>query len=406
MKRFLAFVFTLSLLWGAASAQELTLLASAGGSGRTFEVAAQHFTEATGIPITVIQYPYAELREKQLLELVSGTGNLDIVSVDGAIWLAELAPYLEPLTDVEVSSLIPSMVDIFTVNDTLYAVPVRIGGWVLIYRQDLFNEAGIEPPQTWDAFLEAAQTLTSGDVYGFAPAFRQGNYLVAQWAPFLYSYGGSILNEDNTAAAFNTPEGITATQFLVDLAREHNVVPPGAVTYEHADVITAMQQGLTAMALTYSPYYLNMNDPEESTVAGNLAVSPFIPYAADSGLETGITLISGWGFGIASDSNNKEAARQFLEFMASPEEQLRLAVENANAPTASAVFEDETYLEAFPAATQVAQALGSARERPGIGQWTTVEDILARELSAAIGGDKTVEEALADAEQAVNETLQ
>lgn len=390
--------------------ESLTLIVSAGGSGQTFQAAAQHFTEATGIEVNVVQYPYAEVREKQLLELTSGTGNLDIVSVDGRIWLAELHPYLEPLRleESDLGDFVPSMLDLFRYGQerTLYALPVRVGGWVLMYRKDLFDAAGLTAPKTWDDFLAAARRLTKGGVYGFAPALQQGNYLVAQWVPFLRSFGGELLTPDETKAAFNSPAGRKATQFFVDLYRKHKVVPPGAISYEHDGVIAAMQQGLAAMALTYSPNFLAMNDPEKSKVAGRLAVAPAIPYDPAAGLSTGITEISGWGFGIAKVSRHKEAAQKFIRFVTSREEQLRLALENTNAPTIKSVYTSSEYLTIFPAASGVAEALSSARSRPGVAVWTNVEDVLAAELSAALNGVKTVERALQDAETQVNRLLQ
>lgn len=392
-----------------ASGHSLTMIVSAGGSGRTFQAAARLFTEETGIEVRVVQYPYAETREKQLLELISNTGNLDIVSIDGLIWLAEMYRYLEPLnvSQADLDHFVPSMVDLFRYgrDKTLYALPVRVGGWVLIYRQDLFAEAGLEVPQTWDDFLNAAQRLTRDGVYGFAPALQQGNYLVVQWVPFLRSFGGRLLTEDESRAAFNSPQGIKSLQFFVDLYRKHGVVPPGAIQYEHDGVIAAMQQGLAAMALTYSPNFLVMNDPGRSRVAGRLAVSASIPYDPASGLSTGISEISGWGFGIAKSSRNKEAALRFIQFATSPEIQLRLALENTNAPTVVSVYKHPSYLEVFPAAADVADALATAWTRPGVPQWTSIEDVLAAELSAALNGVKTVEKALADAEAQVNRLL-
>lgn len=390
------------------SDQSLSMIVSSGGSGDTFGSAAEMFTEETGIQVNVVDYPYAETRENQLLELSNNTGNIDIVMIDGEIWLAELEEYLEPLdyADDEIDHLISSMVDIFRSDqDELYALPVRIGGWVLMYREDLFEEEGLEVPETWDEFLHIAQTLTKDGMYGFAPAMGQTNYLTAQWLPFLRSFGAEILTEDQTSAAFNNEQGIKATQFFVELYTEHQVVPSGAITYEHDHVVTSIQQGESAMALTFSPNYLPMNDSESSLVADNMAVSPIIPYDPDSGLDTGITEVSGWGFGIAEMSENKEAAQKFIEFVTSDEIQLRMAMENNNAPTASAVYEHEEYLEQYPAAPEIAQALESARSRPGVENWTQIEDILAAELSAAINNIKTVEEALDEAEEAVNNLL-
>lgn len=387
----------------------LTMLASAGGSGRTFDAAAKHFTAATGIEVKVVQYPYAEVREKQLLELVNNTGNLDLIAIDGQIWLGELYRFLDPITitPAEANRFVPAMLDQFRYGPqkTLYGLPVRVGGWVLMYRKDLFDANNLTPPRTWEGFLDTAKKLTKGGVYGFAPAFKQGNYLVAQWSPFLFSHGGSILTADNTKAAFNTAQGRKATQFMVDLFRKEKVVPPGAASYEHADVIAAMQQGLAAMAITYSPYFLDMNDPAKSKVSGKLAVSAYIPFDLSTNLKTGKTLLSGWGYGIPKAAKNKEAAMQFIKFFTSNEEQLKLAVENTNAPTLVSVYNSPAYLKSYPAASQVAQALRSADDRPGVAKWTSIEDVLAKELSAAINGSKTVQQALADAEVAVNALL-
>jgi multiple sugar transport system substrate-binding protein len=408
MKVLVTIALALAIATGAvaARAEELTMLASAGGSGRTFAAAAKHFTDATGISIRVIQYPYAEVREKQLLELVGHTGAFDIINVDGSIWLPEVAQYLEPIdeTKIDTSHLIPSMVDLFRYDGKLVALPMRIAGWVLIYRKDLFDAAGLKPPTTWTEFRDDAQKLTKDGVYGFAPALRQGNYLVVQWIPILFSHGGKLLNDDKTAAAFNSPQGIKATQFLVDLVKS-KLVPPGAATYEQTDIITAISQGIAAMAVTYSPYYLNMNNPKESKVSGKLAIAPTLPFDENSGLKQGHSLISGWGFGVAKGSKHKEDAFKFLQFVTSDAEQKRLAVENDNAPTSKAVYADKDYLHVFDQAPNVSSTLASASDRPLVESWTMLEDILARELSAAVTGSKTVEQALSDAEAAVNGEL-
>ncbi|WP_165790903.1 extracellular solute-binding protein [Pleomorphomonas carboxyditropha] len=394
----------LALTAGPLAAQTLNLLVSAGGSGRTFESSANQFREQTGINVRVIQYPYAEVREKQLLELVGQTGNIDIVSIDGSIWLPELTPFLKPLDDVNTSNLIPSMVDLFRSDGKLLALPVRIAGWVLIYRKDLLDQAGLTPPKTWAEFRAAATTLTKDGVYGFVPALKQGNYLVVQWIPFLFGHGGAILTPDKKHAAFNTPAGLKATEYFVGLVKD-GLVPPGAKAYEQSDIITAMSQGIGAMAITYSPYYLNMNSAKESKVAGKLDIAPFLPYDPDAGLKTGRTLISGWGFGVADSSRHPDEAKQFIQFIAGDSEQKRIAVDNNNAPTSAAVYRDPDYLKAFPAAASVLTALESAEDRPLIENWTEVEDILARELSAAISGLKTPQQALSDAEKAVNAAL-
>lgn len=395
---------------GTGSDAPIKMIVAQGGFSRSVEEAVAEFTRQTGIQVELLIYPYQESREKQILELRAG-GSVDVVQIDGPIWLAELRDYLEPLvTYINKDSLdtgiyVPAMLEMFKNDGEIYALPYRVGGWVLIYRKDLFEAKGLTPPATFDEFVDTAVKLTDGDVFGFAGALKQGNFLVVQWIPFLYSRGGNILNEDMTAAAFNSPEGIESAQLLVDLYRKYKVMPGAALEYEQDSIISSMQQGIAAMSITYSPYFLEMNNPEKSAHAGNFAIAATLPYAENSGLSQGITEIAGWGFGINKDSKNKENAWKLIKFMTSVDEQLRLAVQFANSPTVQAVYEDERYLEVYPEAPAVLTSLLGAKTRPGTPQWANIEDILARELSAAVTGVKSVEQALSDAEKATNDLL-
>lgn len=390
----------------------IRILLSEGGSAKALEAGIGHFTEDTGIKVEVLKYPYAEVREKQMLDVTSKTGDIDVITVDGPIWLSEFSPFLDSIEpyikkeNYDYSGIIPSMVDMFKKDGTLYGLPVRIGGWVLIYRKDLFDANNLTPPKTMNEFLSIAQTLTTKDTYGFTGAFKQTNYLVAQWAPFLYSFGGNFLDPEMKKAAFNSPQGIASVQFLVDLYSKYKVINPSAIDYEQNNIITAMQQGVSAMAITYSPYYLEMDNAEKSKFTGKFAVAPMLPYAEGSGLSTGVTEISGWGIAINKFGKNKDAAWELMKYMSSDKAQLKMAVESKNSPTSAAVYNSQNYLNIYKEAPAVLSALQSAKTRPGSPVWTQIEDILARELSAAISSTKTVEQALADAENEVNALLQ
>jgi multiple sugar transport system substrate-binding protein len=385
------------------------VIVAEGGLSRAFTEAARDFEAETGATVEIITYPYDEARQKQLLELSAGTGQLDAVLVDGEIWLTELEQYLQPIDEgavsVDFGRFVESMPPMFQVDGTSYALPFRVGGWVLIYRRDLFEQAGIDStPTTWADFRDAAQQLTRDGRYGFSAPLAQSNFLVAQWLPMLWSFGGELLSDDRQQAAFNSPAGIEATQFLVDLYKD-GLVPPGAIEADHDGVITAMQQGQAAMALTYSPYLLEMNNPEKSEFAGQFAVAATIPIKEGSGLEAGRTLLAGWGVAVAKNSDNKAGAWSLAEYLTRDDVQKTLAVEHGNAPTVESVYRDRDYQAVYGGAEQVLEALRSASTRPGVPAWTRVEEQLALRLSEAVTGTRTVEEALAEAESDVNRLL-
>jgi len=396
----------------------LRMLASAGGSGASFAAGVSEFERDTGIKVDFIQAPYAEVREKQLLELTSGSGTLDIVSVDDQVWLPELFHYLEPLEpyvrrdSLDLNAYVPAMLNLYRYTDpvrnqsALYALPIRVGGFVLIYRKDLLQQAGIaQPPRTMDEFLADARALTHGGQYGIAFALKQTNYLTSQFFPILRSFGADVLDHTRAHPAFNTPLGREATQFFVDLYRKYKVIPQGAITYEQDSVIAAMQQGLTAMTITYSPYVVVMNNPKASKFAGQFTVASQLPYSRDSGLKTGVTMINGWGFGVSRDSRSKDAAWQFVKYMASPKAQDLMAIKYANSPTLKEVYQNREFQAVFPEALPVLSVLDHASSRTGVVQWTRIEDIMSATLSAALVGDKSVPDALADAERQVTQIL-
>jgi len=380
-----------------------------GGLSRAFTVAAREFEQTSDYAVEVLTYPYAEARQQQLLELASGTGALDAVLIDGEVWLAELHQHLDPIDERidedELSKFVPSMPPMFQHDGATYALPFRVGGWVLIYRADLFEAAGIDQtPKTWDEFRAAAEALTSGDVYGFMAPLAQTNFLVTQWIPFLWSFGGEILSPDWQSAAFNDTAGNDATAFLVSLY-EDGLVPPGAIEADHDRVITAMQQGQAAMAITYSPYFLEMNDPEKSEYAGEFAVAGTLPYQPGTGLQAGRSLLAGWGVGIAQDSTKKDGAWALAEYLTRDDVQALLALEHGNSPTVAAIYQDERYLELYSSAREVLTALETASTRPGVVEWSRIEETLALHLSEILTGRLSVPEGLAQAEAEVNDLL-
>lgn len=382
---------------------ELRMMVSAGGSGRAFAGIAERFTEETGIPVQVDEMALDDLRQQEILDLSTGAGNIDVVVVNNT-WLGEMSDYLVDLSedtgqvpDFDRGAIVPSMLELFASDGQQYALPVRVGGRVLVYREDLFDAANIDgPPQTWEEFRTIAETLTDPDAsqYGFVAPMRQGTDMVDTWSTFLTSFGGSFVEESGEQVAFNSEEGRAATELFVDLFLDDAVMPPDSTQLESDGAITEMAQGRAAMFLAYSPWISQLMDEDTSTVADSIAVSSTLPSPDGS---PGLSMLNGWGFGVNVASGNQEAARQFVEFAASPDTQLFAALEHNNDPTASPVFENADYLAANPHAEAVLTALDGAKAQPALVGWAAVSEELARALGASLAGQMSPGEALEEA---------
>src|SRR5690606_17849674 len=118
------------------------------------------------------------------------------------------------------SDINPALTRYGAIDGKRVSVPVSANNPGLIYNKDLYREAGLdpeEPPTTWDEVLEHGKTIvqetgTPGFEL-FTQAGADGEGLTWNFQVNLWQAGGDFLNEDNTAAAFNTPQGAQALQY-------------------------------------------------------------------------------------------------------------------------------------------------------------------------------------------------
>ena len=146
---------------------------------------------------------------------------------------------LYPITDfierdptLSIEDFVPGSFDPVTKDGEIYALPWIMDFELILVNVDLFREMGIDPSVTddwdWDTFLEIAKKLTrfepDGTVSrtGFAAWMNRWT-----WNTFLFANGGRFFNEDETAAAFNSPEGMEALEFLIEMHLQHQVMQPG-----------------------------------------------------------------------------------------------------------------------------------------------------------------------------------
>ncbi len=130
-----------------------------------------------------------------------------------------------------------------------YYLPVQYVVLYLYYRTDMFQELGLEVPQTCEAFREAARALTRDtdgngqiDTYGFGFRGAKGGH--DHWLTFTLGAEGVSLTDGLTSDA-----GIAGTQFTADLFREDGVFPPSAPNDGFQEIIGAFKAGKTAMTI-------------------------------------------------------------------------------------------------------------------------------------------------------------
>jgi multiple sugar transport system substrate-binding protein len=110
-------------------------------------------------------------------------------------------------------------------NGNQYTIPLDIHCHAMVYNKKILADNGLQVPTTHDEWLAAVKKVTTGDTIGFNTfALGRGAEEFMTWYIFgiWKQYGVDMISADGKKAAFNTPEGIAATKWLVDMQASGN----------------------------------------------------------------------------------------------------------------------------------------------------------------------------------------
>jgi multiple sugar transport system substrate-binding protein len=211
----------------------------------------------------------------------------------------------------------------------------------LYYRKDLFQEAGLAVPKTFEEMEAAAKKLTDKSKSQFGMLLRgQAAPAVGVWPAFLYNFGGNWFTPDGKPA-INTPESVESLMFYGRLAREYG--PPGALNLNWPQLSDMFAQGRGAMFCDSSSLVVRWEDPQKSKVVDKVgyALLPGGKGGQQPALNTPL-----WA--IYAKSRKKEAAWTFIQWAAGKEMCARMQRAGITQPRRSA-WQDVQFQKDFGA---------------------------------------------------------
>lgn len=190
-----------------------------------------------------------------------------------------------------------------------YYLPLQYVVIYLYYRADLFQKAGLQPPATCEAFVEAAKKLTvpaasNGGAPQFGFGMRGGRGGQDNWGPFVLSQVAM------KPAELNSPKAVAANQFYVDLMRSHKVVPPSAPNDGFNEIINGFKSGQTAMIFHHIGSSKTMHDTHGDKVSA-------VPVPACGGKRW--TSFGDESNALFKQSKNKPAAWKWMSYLSERE---------------------------------------------------------------------------------------
>ncbi len=386
-----------------SGAVELTIAVNSGVEGDAIKAAAQDYQAQRGIRITIAEFPYANLFEKELVDLVNRTGAYDLIMLDDP-WFPRFTAVEQYLTDLEPffqkRGLAGPDEDFVKTSlalcrhpygtGKLYALPYVGNSQLFFYRKDLYEKYGLRPPERWDDVLAAARTIMEKEkIYGYVMRAAQGNAVVADFLPLFWAFGAEMFDADGRPS-LNSPEGIAALKFMLELGKYS---PPGYVSFNADEVSAHLLQGTAAQSINWPAWIPAFRNPTRTKVMGKIEIT-----TVPGQKRPGRAEIGNWLLAIPAASRNPEAAFDFM-LWATSAEQMRKSALRGNPPTRTSVFNDPELQRRFPSYPVQLKSLETSRPRPRTPLWNEVENVFGIFLSKANSGELSPEEAMNRANQ-------
>ncbi len=194
-------------------------------------------------------------------------------------WFADLLPYLEqPNPYVEGNEawkdiFLQGVLDTGTAPDgNMYVLPTGLVGTAIFYNQDIFDEVGVEPPETWAQFMDVQRRIKDAGYIPFA-FHMSGNPYQANWA--LRSMQDMIL-DDRLGDIKGTGEPIERTTIEAEGVSQKELV--AAIRRGDYTALDPQWQEQLRLLKEWSQYWdpswiaMNVDDAHRSFVRGQSAM--------------------------------------------------------------------------------------------------------------------------------------
>jgi sorbitol/mannitol transport system substrate-binding protein len=366
------------------------------------------------------------LRQKVTTDIATKGGQFDVLTIgtyEVPIWAKKgWLVSLDGLgADYDVDDLLPAIRSGLSLEGKLYAAPFYGESSMVMYRTDLMEKAGLKMPDapTWEFIADAAKKMTdkASETYGVCLRGKAGwGENMAFLTATSNSFGARWFDE-NWKPQFDQPEWKNTLAFYLDLMKEAG--PPGASSNGFNENLALFNAGKCGMWIDATVAASFVTNPKESKVADKVGFA----LAPDNGLGKRGNWLWAWSLAVPAGSQKVEAAQKFVAW-ATSKHYIELVASKegwANVPpgTRTSLYKNPEYLKAAPFAQMTLESINSADptkptvkpvpyvgvqfvaipEFQGIG--TTVGQI----FSAALAGEKSADDALAEAQAATTREM-
>jgi ABC-type glycerol-3-phosphate transport system substrate-binding protein len=291
-----------------------------------------------GLEVTIAAFPWAVLRQNNTNQLIAGTGEYDAMS--GSYYLADVYKFMQPIDeyiakDNAGAGMIKGIMQKSEWSEgKQIGMPFGIDAYGVIYRADLFKDAGIDPKfATWAEFVAGAKALKEKLPKDVAPFVYAGGAAEQGPALFFGEYDGTYINKDGK---FELDPAKAAAAFQV-YKDSDAYASEGSKAFSVDESNAVFLDGKAAMIIGW-PSFLRAaaDDPAKSKVVGKWAQMEFPG--------KGFPWLSLWNIFMNSSSKNKDAAWSWIKEYTSEKNALRFFKEYGIGSVYESTYKDAEVL--------------------------------------------------------------
>lgn len=368
-----------------------------------------NFEQDRELPIRWVDIPWSAM-ESKILTAISANTAPDVVNLNPnfASQLATRNAWLdidEVISPAQKETYLPRIwqansIEVCQDNGcefTTFGIPWYLTTRVTIYNKQLLQQSGItEVPKTYAALATVAQQIKAKTgKYAFFVTFVPGDS--GEVLESLVQMGVTLLDEEGKAA-FNSPEGIAAFRYWVDLYQQ-KLLPPEVLTQGHRYGVELYQGGEIAF-LSSGAEFLEEIATNAPTIAEVSATAPQITG------KTGKKNVAVMNLAIPRNTDQPEEALNYALYVTNTENQLAFAKAANVLPSNQEAVEQyvqelatkETITPVEEARKVSAMQLQDAEVLiPAVDNLQILQKVIYENLQAAMLNEKTVEQAVEDA---------
>jgi multiple sugar transport system substrate-binding protein len=202
-----------------------------------------------------------------------------------------------------------------------YSVPQSVSPWPLVTRMDLLEAAKVDPPKTWDEFIEVCKKLQKPPkLTGYGICLGLQNDTDNNVMNMIWGYGGKLVEADDKTIALNSPGTVQAVKLIAEMFNKHKIIPKGAISWDNQSNNKAFQSRQVIFVLNPTSIYAHLaeSDKELYDMTGLLPV-PAGPAGAIEELTTAEWLLF-------KHNPYPEVAKGLIQYYMEPEN-LRIVME-------------------------------------------------------------------------------